>query len=58
MRLALIVLIALVGVSMTVLSCVRMWRAQRAGAQRELVLGYLAIMVLVSVLCLLALRTI
>lgn len=56
MRLALVVAVALVGVSTTVFAAVRMWRASRAGAPRELVLGYLALMIGVSAASLLVLR--
>ena len=56
MHIALIVIVAVVGIAATVFAAVRMWRASRANAPRELVLGYLALMVLVSVVSLLALR--
>lgn len=56
MRLALVVLVAAVGVATTVFAAVRMWRASRRGAPRELVLGYVGIMVAASAVSLLVLR--
>ncbi len=56
MRLALVVLVAVVGVLVTVLAAARMWRASRSGAPRELVLGYVAVMVVASAVSLLVLR--
>lgn len=56
MRLALVVLVALVGVVVTIAVAVRLWRASRRGAPRELQLGYLALMVAASVLTMVALR--
>jgi len=56
MRLALVVLVALVGVLATVFAAARMWKASRSGAPRELVLGYLGVMVLASAISLLVLR--
>lgn len=56
MRLALVALVALVGVAVTIFAAVRMWRASRSGAPRELVLGYLALMVVASVVSSLLLR--
>ncbi|MCW2921229.1 MAG: hypothetical protein JWL76_1103 [Thermoleophilia bacterium] len=56
MRLALVVLVALVGVALTLFAAVRMWRASKSGAPRELVLGYLALMVAASAISLLLLR--
>lgn len=56
MRLALVVLVAIVGVLVTLFAAVRMWRASRAGAPRELVLGYLGLMVAASAISLLLLR--
>jgi hypothetical protein len=56
MRLALVVLVALVGVLVTVFAAARMWRASRSGAPRELVLGYLGMMVVASAVSLLVLR--
>ncbi len=56
MRLALVVLVALVGVLVTVFAAARMWRASRTGQPRELVLGYLGLMVAASAISLLVLR--
>lgn len=56
MRLALVVLVAIVGVAVTVAVAVRLWRASRRGASRDLQLGYVALMVSASVLTMLALR--
>jgi hypothetical protein len=56
MRLALVVLVAVVGVATTLFAAVRMWKASRTGAPRELVLGYLALMVAASAISLLVLR--
>lgn len=56
MRLALVVLVAVVGVTVTVAVAARLWRASRRGAPRELQLGYVALMVAASVLTMLALR--
>lgn len=56
MRLALVVAVALVGVAVTGLLAVRLWRASRAGAPRELQLGYIGMMVAASVISLLLLR--
>ena len=55
MRLALVVLVALVGVVATIYAAARMWTASRRG-QRDLTLGYLALMVIASVASLLLLR--
>lgn len=56
MRLALVVLVACVGVLVTVLAAWRMWQANRRGAPRELVLGYVALMVAATVVTALLLR--
>ncbi|MCB0877643.1 MAG: hypothetical protein KDC46_01495 [Thermoleophilia bacterium] len=56
MRLALVVLVAAIGVAVTVLAAARMWRASRSGAPREQVLGYVALMVGASVVTTLLLR--
>lgn len=56
MRLALIVLVALLGVSTTIFAAARMWRGSRTGAPREQLLGYMAIMVAASAVSLLVLR--
>ncbi|MCW2955846.1 MAG: hypothetical protein JWO69_715 [Thermoleophilia bacterium] len=56
MRLALVVLVALLGVAVTTLAAVRMWRATRRGAPRELILGYLTLMVVASAVSVLLLR--
>jgi uncharacterized protein YdbL (DUF1318 family) len=56
MRLALVIVVALVGILVTMLAAARMWRATQAGAPREQVLGYVAIMLVASVLSLLVLR--
>ena len=57
MRLVLVVLVALVGVLVTIYAAARMWRASRSGAPRELVIGYLALMVGASAVSMLLLRT-
>lgn len=56
MRLAIVVLVAAIGVSATLFAAVRMWRANRRGAPQELVYGYLALMVAASAVTVLALR--
>lgn len=56
MRIALVVLVALVGIALTIFAAVRMWQANRRGGQRELVVGYLALMVGASAVSLLLLR--
>lgn len=56
MKLALIIVVALVGVVLTIASAVRFWKAFRANAPRELQLGYLAVMVVVAAVSLLVLR--
>jgi hypothetical protein len=56
MRVALVVLVAVIGVISTIVIAVRLWRASRRGAPRELQLGYLALMVLISVVTSLLLR--
>ena len=56
MHLAIIVLVATLGVLGTAFFATRMWRASKAGAPRELVLGYLGLMVAVSFLSLLLLK--
>lgn len=56
MRLALIALVALAGVSATILAAARLWRASGTGAPREQLVGYMAIMVGASALSLLVLR--
>lgn len=56
MRLALVILVAAIGVLATLFAAVRMWRASRAGAPREQVLGYVAIMLVASVVSLVLLR--
>jgi hypothetical protein len=56
MRLALVVLVAIVGVLVTLFAAVRMWRASKSGAPRELVLGYVGLMVAASAISLLLLR--
>lgn len=56
MRLALVAVIAAAGVAVTVLAAVRMWRATRRGAPNELVLGYIALMVVATVVTTLLLR--
>lgn len=57
MGIAAIVVVAALGVCATIFAAVRMWRASRAGAPRELVIGYLALMVLSSLVSLLVLRS-
>lgn len=56
MRLALVVIVATLGVAVTIVAAARMWRATRRGAPRELVLGYLAVMVAASAISLLLVR--
>ena len=56
MRLVAIVVVAVIGILVTIFAAVRMWQATRAGGQRELVLGYLAMMVLASAVSVLLLR--
>lgn len=56
MHLALVVLVAVVGVTSTIAVAVRLWRAARKGAPRELQLGYVALMIAASVVTMLALR--
>ena len=47
---------AALGIAVTITAAVRMWHATRRGAQRELVLGYLAMMLLASAVTVLLLR--
>lgn len=56
MRLALVVVVALLGVGTTLFAAVRFWRATRRGAPRELVLGYLGLMLAASIVSVLLLR--
>ena len=56
MELVPVVLVALLGVSVTIFAAVRMWRANRSGAPRELVYGYLGLMLVASIVSLLVLR--
>jgi len=56
MHIALIAIVALLGVFATIWTAVRMWRASRSGAPRELVLGYFGLMLVVSAVSMLALR--
>lgn len=56
MGVALVIVIATIGVMSTIFCAVRMWRAARSGAPRELVLGYLALMVFVSVVSTMLIR--
>jgi hypothetical protein len=56
MRIALLVLVAVAGVAVTIFAAVRMWRANRSGAPRELVLGYAALMVAATVVTSLLVR--
>jgi hypothetical protein len=56
MHLALIVAVAGIGVLGTIAAAVRMWRAVRSGAPRELVLGYLGVMLAISLVSLLVLK--
>lgn len=56
MRLALLVAVAVGGVVATTFIAARMWRASRAGAPREQLLGYMALMVATSAVSLLVLR--
>jgi hypothetical protein len=58
MRLALIIIVAAIGVLVTVLAAVRMWKASRRGAPTEQLLGYVGIMLAASVVTLLVLRAI
>ena len=56
MQLALVVAVALLGCIITIYAAAKMWRASRSGAPRELVLGYLAVMLVASAVSLLVLR--
>ena len=56
MRLALVILVTLIGVLATMFAAARMWRASRSGAPREQVIGYVGIMLAASVVTLLVLR--
>lgn len=56
MRMALVVIVAAIGVLLTIAIAGRLWRASRRGASRELQLGYLALMVVASVVTALLLR--
>jgi hypothetical protein len=56
MRFVLVIVVAAIGVIMTITIAVRLWRAARRGAPRELQLGYLALMVLTSAITSLLLR--
>jgi len=56
MHMTLIVLVAVIGVSATIFAAVRMWSANRSGAPRELVFGYLALMIFASAITSLVLR--
>ena len=51
-----VVLVAAVGCGVTIFAAARLWRASRRGAPRELVLGYLALMIAASLVSLLVLR--
>ena len=51
-----VVLVAAVGCGITIFAAARLWRANRQGAPRELLLGYLALMIAASVVSLLVLR--
>ena len=56
MRVALVVAIAVIGIAVTLVAATRMWRASRRGAPTELVLGYVALMVVAAVVTMLLLR--
>jgi hypothetical protein len=56
MRIALIVLVTAAGVSVTIFAAIRMWQSVRRDAPRELVLGYLALMLVASAVSMLLLR--
>ena len=56
MHLAVIIVVAAAGVCATAWCALRMWRASRSGAPRELVLGYLALMVIVAAASMVVLR--
>lgn len=56
MRIALVVLVAVVGITLTLFAAARMWQANRRGDARELVVGYLALMIAASAASLLLLR--
>jgi hypothetical protein len=56
MRLALVIIVAAIGILVTLFAAARMWRASRSGAPTEQVLGYVGIMLVASVLSLLILR--
>jgi len=57
MGIAAIVVVAALGVGTTAYAALRMWRASRGGAPRELVIGYLVLMLLASLASLLLLRS-
>ncbi len=56
MRLALVVIVAALGVAVTLFAAARMWRASRGGGSNELVVGYLALMIAASVVTMLLLK--
>ena len=56
MRLFAIVFVATAGVVVTIFAAIRVWRGSRRGAPRELLLGYLALMIAASMVSLLLLR--
>jgi hypothetical protein len=56
MRLTAIVLVAAIGVAVTVFAAWRMWQTTRARGSRDLVLGYLALMLGASAVSVLLLR--
>ena len=56
MRLFAIVVVAVIGILVTIYGAVRMWQATRRNAPRELVLGYLALMLVASAVSVLLLR--
>ncbi|MBC7459744.1 MAG: hypothetical protein H7287_00125 [Thermoleophilia bacterium] len=56
MTVALVVVVAALGVAATIFAAARMWRASRRGASRELVLGYLGLMLAASIVSVLILK--
>lgn len=56
MQVVAIVLVAAIGVVTTCFAAVRMWSANRSGKPRELVLGYLALMLVASAVTMVTLR--
>lgn len=51
-----IVVVAIVGVTITIFSAVRIWRGSRRGAPRDQLVGYMALMVAAAAVTMLLLR--